>query len=239
MGVAGVKRRIRRASARALRQGRPDPSLSGVGGLAAFNAFAQAEGLGRVLRERFGHLKKGRGVVYPMHTQMQLLVDAAVVGAKRTFDFEWLAGDPLFTHLAGGAVPSVDVLYDDLRRFAPPELEDLEALVAEQGLKPVREKQWQELTVDIDTTVMPLFGGQEGALPHPILARIAETNTVLGARLRFGDTCLGKTRSRTSSCGSSVFTMQRPTRSSPSGSMRAAFSVPAADGSFASLPGRC
>lgn len=203
-----LKRRVRRASARALRQGRTDPSLSGVGGLAAFNAFVQAEGLGRVLRARFGHLKKGRGVVYPMHTQMQLLVDAAVVGAKRIFDFEWLAGDPLFAHLAGGAVPSIDVLYDDLRRFGPAELEDLEALVAEQGLKPVREKKWKELTVDIDTTVMPLFGDQEGALPgpnpryhgrpsyHPILARIAETNTVLGARLRFGDTCLGQNEAK-------------------------------------------
>jgi hypothetical protein len=34
----------------------------------------------------FGHLKLGRGVVYPMHTQMQLLIDAAVVGAHRVFD---------------------------------------------------------------------------------------------------------------------------------------------------------
>lgn len=45
--------------------------------------------------------------IYPMHTQMQLLVDAEVAGAKRVFDVEWLAGDPLFTHLADGAVPSV------------------------------------------------------------------------------------------------------------------------------------
>jgi hypothetical protein len=139
-----------------------------------------------------------------MHTQMQLLVDAFVAGAKRVFDFEWLAGDPLFTHLAGGAVPSIDVLYDDLRRFGPEELETLEQLVAEQGLEPVRAARWKELTVDIDTTVTPLFGSQEGAVPgpnpryhgrpsyHPILARIAETNTVLGARLRRGDTSLGE-----------------------------------------------
>src|SRR5690606_3976834 len=199
-----ANRRVRRANARALRHGRTDSSLSGVGGLAAFNAFVQDEGLGRTLRERFGHLKTGRGVVYPMHTQMQLLVDAAIVGAKRVFDFEWLAGDPLFTHLAGGAVPSIDVIYDDLRRFGPTELEDLEALVAQQGLEPLRGKRWQELTVDVDTTVTPLFGGQEGALLgpnpryrarpsyHPILARIAETNTVLGARLRSGDTSLGQ-----------------------------------------------
>jgi hypothetical protein len=113
-------RQVRRATARALRAGKPDASLSSVGGLASFNAFVQAERVGRTLYERFGHLKVGSRVVYPMHTQMQLLVDAAVAGAKRVFDFEWLAGDPLFTHLAGGAVPSIDILYD-LRRFGAPE----------------------------------------------------------------------------------------------------------------------
>lgn len=199
-----ASRQVRRARARALREGKPDASLSSVGGLASFNTFVQAEGLGRTLYERFGHLKVGARVVYPMHTQMQLLVDAAVAGAKRVFDFEWLAGDPLFTHLAGGAVPSIDVLYDDLRRFGPQELEDLEELVAEQGLKPVRAKRWKDLTVDVDTTVTPLFGEQEGAVPgpnprypgrpsyHPILARVAETDTILGARLRPGDTSLGE-----------------------------------------------
>lgn len=196
-------RRVRRACARALCRGKPDKTLSGVGGLVAFNDFVQAEGLGRRLRAEFGHLKEGRQVVYPMHTQMQLLIDACVAGARRVFDLEWLAGDPVFAHLAGGAVPSIDVLYDDLRRFGPDELEALEAIVAEQGLEPVRQKEWRELTVDIDTTVATLFGGQEGAVPgvnprypgrpsyHPILARIAETNTVLGARLRPGDTTLG------------------------------------------------
>lgn len=155
-------------------------------------------------KRTLGHLKVGKRVVYPMHTQMQLLVDAAVAGAKRVFDFEWLAGDPLFTHLAGGAVPSVDVLYDDLRRFGPHELEHLEELVAEQGLKSVRDGRSTELTVDIDTTVTPLFGEQEGAVPgpnprypgrpsyHPILARVAETDTILGVRLRPGDTSLGQ-----------------------------------------------
>jgi hypothetical protein len=52
--------------------------------------------------------------------------------------------------------------------------------------------------------VMPLFGAQEGARIgpnpryharpsyHPILARIAQTGTILGARLRPGDTTLGE-----------------------------------------------
>jgi hypothetical protein len=64
--------------------------------------------------ENFGHLETGKQVVHPMHTQSQLLIDAALVGARRVFDFEWLANDPLFEHLVGGAVPSVDALYDDL-----------------------------------------------------------------------------------------------------------------------------
>ena len=197
-------RRIRRPRARALRTGRPDTSLSGVGGLAAFNAYVQEQGIGKELGRRFGYLKQGRRVVYPMSAQIQLLIDAAVVGATRVFDLEALAGDPLFTHLAGGAVPSIDVLYDDLRRFGPEELEALEELVAAQGLAPVRAGKWRELTVDIDTTVTTVFGSQEGAVPgynprhhgrnsyHPVLARIAETNTVLGARWRRGDTTLGE-----------------------------------------------
>jgi hypothetical protein len=133
-------RRVRRADVRELKRGADDPSLSGVGGLVDFNAFAQREGLGRQLARDFGHLKTGKQVVYPMHTQIQLLIDAAVVGARRVIDFEWLANDPLFEHLAGGAVPSVDALYDNLRRFGPDEREQLEAMVAEHGLRMLRER---------------------------------------------------------------------------------------------------
>jgi len=124
----------------------------------SFNAFVQRHGIGRRLRKDFGHLKTGRGVVYPMAAQMQLLLDASVAGARRVFDFEALAADPIFRHLAGGIVPSIDIIYDDLRRFEAADLEKLEALVAEQGLQPVRDAKLRELTVDVDTTVTPLFG---------------------------------------------------------------------------------
>ncbi|HEX9620414.1 MAG TPA: IS1380 family transposase [Polyangiaceae bacterium] len=197
-------RQVRRADARRLRRGRDDARLSSVGGLVAFNAFCQGERLGAQLARDFGHLKRGGGVVYPMHTQMQLLIDAAAVGAHRVFDFEWLALDPVFEHLAGGAVPSVDVLYDDLRRFGPDEREQLEAVLAEQGLRLLGASKLKQVTIDIDTTVEPLFGEQEGALPgpnpryhgrpsyHPLLVRVAETDTVIGARLRPGDIGLGE-----------------------------------------------
>ena len=170
----------------------------------AFNAFTRGHGLHRELRRRFGHLKTGRGVVYPMAAQIQLLLDAWVAGAQRVLDIEMLAADPLFVHLAGGSVPSIDVLYDDLRRFDAQALEDLEALMSEHGTAALREHCPDEIFIDIDTTVMPLFGEQQGAHPgpnpryhgrpsyHPILAHIEQTGTVLGARLRPGNTSLGE-----------------------------------------------
>jgi hypothetical protein len=197
-------RRIRRADVRKLRIGETDARLTSVGGLVSFNAFVSELGLARELRRRFGHLKKGAGVVYPMGAQMQLLLDASVAGAQRVFDLEMLAADPLFVHLAGGSVPSIDVLYDDLRRFDAHTLEDLEALLADHGVAPLRGRRLDEVFLDVDTTVTPLFGEQEGARPgpnpryhgrpayHPILARVAQTGTVVGARLRPGDTGLGE-----------------------------------------------
>lgn len=197
-------RKVRRADARKLRIGETDAKLTTVGGLVSFNAFAREQGLPGELRRRFGHLKTGAGVVYPMGAQMQLLVDMSVAGGQRVFDLEMLAADPLFVHLAGGSVPSIDVLYDDLRRFDAQALEDLEELLADQGVAPLRERRFAEVFMDVDTTVTPLFGEQEGARPgpnpryhgrpsyHPILARVAQTGTIVGARLRPGDTGLGE-----------------------------------------------
>ena len=197
-------RKVRRADVRGLRIGRPDARLTTVGGLVSFNAFTREQGVPRELSRRFGHLKTGRGVVYPMGAQMQLLLDASVAGAQRVFDLEMLAADPLFAYLAGGSVPSIDVLYDDLRRFDGPMLESLEQVVAQHGAAPLRERRLREVFVDVDTTVTPLFGEQEGALPgpnpryhgrpsyHPLLARIAQTGTIIGARLRPGDRGLGE-----------------------------------------------
>jgi hypothetical protein len=143
-------------------------------------------------------------VVYPMAAQMRLLMDAAAVGEQRVFGVEALSADSLFVHLAGGVVPSLDTVYRDLRRFDEEAIADLEQMVAEHGLAPVRAKRRPLLHLDVDTTVEPVFGDHEGALPgpnpryhgrpsyHPILARCAETDTVVGAKLRRGDTSFGE-----------------------------------------------
>ena len=124
------------------------------------------------------------------------------------FGVEYLAGDPVFKHLAGGAVPSFDTVYRDLRRFDEGSLEALEGFMAEQGLRVVPTGRCR-LHLDLDSSVMPLFGSQEGALPgpnpryharpsyHPLLGVIAETGTCVGARLRPGDTSLGENDSPT------------------------------------------
>lgn len=195
--------RISRPDPRRLRQGPQDSTLTGVAGLVPFGAFLREEHLDERLDALFGGLKQGPRVVYGMAEQMRLLIDAQVLGQPRIFGLERLAQDPLFVHLVGGSVPSLDTMYRDLGRLGPLDLARLDALVAEQGLWKHQLRQHPVVHLDIDTTVEPLFGHQEGALPgpnpryhgrpsyHPIVCRVAQTRTCLGALLRPGNTALG------------------------------------------------
>jgi hypothetical protein len=196
-------RRIRRADPGRITIGPPDPGLTGYGGLAGFGKFTRDLGVDQDLRRAFWHLKSGAMVIYPMEVQMRLLIDAAAVGEHRVFGVEALSADPLFVHLAGGVVPSLDTIYRDLRRFDDPAIAAMEEMMAKHGLAPVRAKRRPAVHLDVDTTVEPTFGEAEGALPgpnpryhgrpsyHPILARVAETDTVVGGKLRPGDTSFG------------------------------------------------
>jgi hypothetical protein len=137
-----------------------------------------------------------------MGAQMRLLMDAFAVGEARVFGLESLAADPLFVRLAGGVVPSIDTLYADLDRFDDQALADLEEMSAAQGLLDLKQRHGF-VHLDLDTSVCPHDGEMEGALPgpnpryrgrpsyHPMLARIAETDTLVGAQLRPGDRGLG------------------------------------------------
>lgn len=195
-------RRIRRADPCRIRLGKPDGALTGVAGLAPFEVFLRRLGLDRIL-DSFNDLKSGKGVVYPMGAQLRLLLDAAAVGEPRVFGIESLGSDPLFVHLAGGSVPSVDTFYRDLCRVHGLDLAKLELLTADQGLAEVRALRLDRIHLDVDTTVEPLFGHQEGALPgpnpryhgrpsyHPLLGVVAESATCIGAVLRPGDRGFG------------------------------------------------
>jgi hypothetical protein len=169
-----------------------------------FGAFLRTLGIDRALAEAFGRLKAGKQVIYPMAAQLRMLIDLFLLGEQRVFGLEALAADALFVYLCGGVIPSLDTTYRDLARFDDEAVSKLEGMMADQGLVEVRRtKKLRTAHLDIDTTVTPLFGEHEGALPgpnphyhgrpsyHPILARLAETDTCVGARLRPGDTGFG------------------------------------------------
>jgi hypothetical protein len=174
-----------------------------VAGLVGFGVYLRRLGIDRELHADFDRLKSGNGVVYPMGTQLRLLTDAFAVGETRVFGVEALAADPVFLYLAGGVVPSIDTIYDDLDRFDEHALTVLEDKVAEHGLVRVPQVRSTFVHFDLDTSVLPIFGAHEGAVPgpnpkyrgrpsfHPMLARIAETGTIVGAQLRHGDTGFG------------------------------------------------
>lgn len=196
-------RRVRRADPRSIRNGQADRNLTGAAGIAAFGSYLRGAGVDSDLRRMFAHMKTGPRVVYPMETQLRLLMDLFVLGEHRVFSLEAAAADPLFVKLAGGVVPSLDTVYRDLGRFSAEELRILDDYVASHTIAEAKSKRFREAHLDIDTTVEPMFGEHEGALPgynpryhgrpayHPIVGRLAELDMLLGAQLRPGDTSFG------------------------------------------------
>lgn len=195
-------RKVRRADPTKIAVGRPDASLTSVAGLVPFGQFVRGLGIDWELKQLFSHIKTGLRVVYPMPEQLRLLIDANAVGEQRVFGLEALAADPLFEHLAGGTVPSLDTVYRDLRRLDDASIGSLHGVMSRLGLADLRQLTTAHL--DIDTTVEPVFGHQQGALPgpnpryhgrpsyHPILGVVAETGLCIGAELRPGDRGLGE-----------------------------------------------
>lgn len=184
--------------------GRPDPKVTGVAGLVGFGAFLRTLGVDGALHEKLDRLKSDRRVVYPMAAQARLLMDVFAVGETRVFGVEGLASDPLFVHLSGGVVPSLDTLYDDIERFDDGAVGAVEQMAAEHGLWRAKELRGPFVHLDVDTTVLTLSGQdiQGGVLGpnrhypgrpsyHPMLARLAETGTLVGGCLRPGDTGFG------------------------------------------------
>ena len=196
-------RRIRRPDPRKVVVQEDAKNLTGAAGIAGFGAFLREQGVDAELQGLFGQMKSGLWVVYPMAAQLRLLIDLHVIGEGRVFGLEALAHDPLLRKLAGDAIPSIDILYDDLQRFNPETIAILESMVASRASKELRASKLKEIHIDIDTTVTPLFGNQEGALLgynprfhgrvsyHPMLARVAEIDMICGAQLRHGDRGFG------------------------------------------------
>lgn len=201
--MQNLGRRVRRPDPRRMRRTAQDASLSSMAGLLEFGVFCKDRGVDEKLREYFGDMKVGAGVVYPMAAQLRLLMDLYVAGEGRVFGLESHAQDPVLRHLAGGFIPSIDVLYDDLCRFDAQKLSLLHHLMSQVTLRRLASSKLKRAHVDIDTTVTELFGAQQGARPgpnprykgrpsyHPLLMRVAELDGVVGAQLRAGDRGFG------------------------------------------------
>lgn len=193
-----------RADPNAIHLDPSDPSLTAFAGLVAFGRYVRKLGVPALLHQHFDALKTGLRKVYEVGDVLLHLIDAAVAGHDRIFGLEALAADPLFVRLAGGAVPCLDVFYDDLRRFDRAALKALAPLAFEPALALLRKTLRRRIHLDIDTTVLPLFGqflegARRGPNPryhgrpsyHPILAWVPEVHAIVGALLRPGDTALG------------------------------------------------
>lgn len=197
-------KRIRRPDAQRIHRGTCDATLTGVAGLVSFGAYLRRLGLDRELARTFDDMKPGLSVVYPMAAQIRLGLDLFVAGETRVFGLEALAADAVFVRLAGGVVPSLDTVYRDFERFDVDRCRKLEAFVARTGLVRVAKLRAPMVHMDVDTSVTPVDGEHEGAVPgpnpkyrgrpsyHPIFARVAESDTLVGASLRRGDTGLGE-----------------------------------------------
>src|ERR1700730_17876367 len=75
--------RIRRADPTRIHRGHDDATLTGVAGLASFGSFCRRKGIAGEFRRRFFRLKSSLMVVYPMDSQLRLLLDANVAGESR------------------------------------------------------------------------------------------------------------------------------------------------------------
>ena len=181
-----------------------DRRLTSCAGLLVFGEFLVTEGMDRWAATAFGRLKSSPNQVYPMGFQIRLLIDLLAAGETRPFGLEAKAGDAMFQHQCHGRLPSVDTLYDDLARFDASALVTLEEGMAEHGLMGLAQLRSDIVHLDIDSSVLPLAGEHEGGVPgpnpkfhgrpsfHPLVARIAETNMVVGALLRPGDRAFGE-----------------------------------------------
>jgi hypothetical protein len=185
--------RVRRPDPRRIHRGKSDPTLTGVAGLVSFGGYVRNTGLDRELARTFDDMKPGRLVVYPMSAQIRLGLDSHVSGETRVFGIEALAADSVFVRLAGGVVPSLDTVYRDFERFDAERCGKLEAIVARAGLARVAKLRVPMVHMHVDTPVTPVDGEHERAVPgptpryrgrpghHPIFARVAESDALVGS----------------------------------------------------------
>lgn len=183
--------------------GAPDDNLTSFAGLVPYATFLRAEGVFADL-EQFDNLKAPNRV-YDVADVLRLVLLSLAAGQTRLFGVEFLAGDSGFRKLSNDCIPGIDTVYRDLARFDEPATKKLSALVVKHGLNAVARSlgNTKRVYLDVDTSVLPVFGSLEGAAVgynpayhgrksfNPIVARVAGIQAVVGGFFRPGDRGLG------------------------------------------------
>lgn len=170
-----------------------------LGGLNALNRFLHQQGLDRELAARFRDAK-APWARWPFDRVVRLLLDLSFAGVSRLWHAADLERDPLLCAQHGvEQLFDFTNLYKELRRFRDPALRaQLHALVG-AVVQPALARE-SRTVLEIDSTIEPLYGRQEGAILgpnphkpgrpslHPLIARDRMTDLVVHQVLRPGNT---------------------------------------------------
>lgn len=170
-----------------------------LGGLNALSRFVRKLGIEPKLASRFRSIK-AKWARWRLDRVLRVLLDGYFAGVQRLYHFEDLETEPLLcSQLGVDRLCDLKTLYRDLRRFEDPallgSLHDLMREVVTEALAG-RDR----VVLEVDSTVEPLYGFQEGAeigpnphkpgrpSYHPLLVRDRLSDLVVHHTLRPGDT---------------------------------------------------
>jgi len=172
-----------------------DERLTSHGGLAPLKSFMDRIGLRRLLDARLSHQN---GLRYSAAEILELLVASKVVGDTRLSHIERFEDDAAVRYLLDlPSVPVATTVARLLERFDESDVEALENAHVEIVREHLLEGR-RSITVDIDSTPLPVWGSQEGTAKgycpsrrgartyHPNLAFDAKTGLSLLGHLRPG-----------------------------------------------------
>lgn len=167
------------------------------GGYALLEGFFKWIGLDRLLAQV--KLRR-RERSYRVKDLLRLLLDIILLDVERVSNVDLLSKDALLPGLRGlSRLPDDSTLFRFLQSFGAAEVEQLEEVARKLMKKYSQIKGAVEVTLDFDSTLIPLYGQQEGSAIgynpykpgrpsyYPKLAFVAETGELLSVKLEPGN----------------------------------------------------
>lgn len=118
------------------------------------------------LKEQFKKaipIEKRSDSVYPIETQLTVIIAGKLVGLERIYHFSTIERDPIFCKkLNLEKLPDYTLLYKDLERFDKEEkVKGLEEILWSYAQRNMKDQEY--IILDMDSTVEIIYGEQEGA----------------------------------------------------------------------------